>query len=138
MTNEKGLYWLVLGVVALIFVNGAQFGRQCWLSRLEDRSIGLVERLSGHTAGALSLTEMRLGAQPYRCPRTQAAAARMQARFACVESALAHQQAEFARIQAERARLEALQQMRFAEMRRHRGFVIQAPEIRLIPTEGTI
>jgi len=138
MTNEKGLYWLALGVVALVFVNGTQFGRQNWLSRLEDRSIGLVQRLSGHTAAALNLTEMRLAAQPYRSPRSQATAARMQAQFACMEGALAHQQAEFAQIQAERARLEALQQLRLAEMRRHRGFVIQAPEVRAIPTEGTI
>jgi hypothetical protein len=138
MATEKGLYWLVLGVVALIFVNGTQFGRQCLLSRLEDRSIELAQRLSGHTAAALSLTEMRLAAQPYRCPRTQAATARMQAQFACVEGALARQQAEFARIQAEKARLEALQQARFGEMSRHRDFVIEVPPLKPLPNDGTI
>lgn len=62
----------------------------------------------------------------------------MQARFACMEGALARQQAEFARIQAERARLEALQQMRSADISRHRNFVIQTPELKSMPTEGTI
>jgi len=138
MANEKGLYWLALGVIALIFVNGTTIGRQCWLGRLEDRSIELAQRLSGHTAAALSVTEMRLAAQPYRCPRTQAAAARMQAKLACMEGAMARQQAEFARIQAERARLEALQQMRFSAMPQRQDFVIEVPQLKPIPSDGTI
>jgi len=138
MANEKGLYWLALGVVALILVNGTALGRQDWLGRLADRSIELAERFSGRTMPALSLADMRSGSHSYGCARNQAAAARMQAKFACIEGAMARQQAEFARVQAQRARLETLQQMRFAEMSRHRNFVIEAPRLESVPTEGTI
>ena len=138
MATEKGLYWLALGVVALILVNGTEVGRQDWLGRLEGRSIDLAEHLSEHAMSYLSLAEMRVGNQSPRCPRTQATAARVQAKLACMEGAMARQQAEFARIQTQRARLEALQQMRFAEMPRHRNFVIAAPTPKSIPTEGTI
>jgi len=138
MATEKGLFWLALGVVALIFVNGTATGRQGWLGRLQNRSLELVERLSEHTMSYLSPAEVRAGNQYLLCPRTQATAARMQAGLACMEGAMARQQAEFARIQTQRARLEALQQMRFAEMPRHRNFVIAAPTPKSIPTEGTI
>jgi len=138
MATEKGLYWLALGLVAITLVNGTQFCRQCWLGRLEDRSIALAQRLSGRTMFGLSLTEMRLGSQSYRCPRTQAAAARVQAKLACMEGAMARQQAEFARIQAERARLETLRQMRSDVLQPRRDFVIQVPEVKPIPSDGTI
>ena len=143
MANEKGLYWLTLGVVALIFVNGASVngtsvGRQGWLGRLEDRSIELAERFSGRTTAYLSLAETRPGTQSYRCARTQAAAARMQAKFACMEGTMARQQAGFARIQAQRARLEALQQMRFGMMPQRQDFVIEVPELKPLPSDGTI
>jgi len=138
MANEKGLYWLALGVVALILVNVTEVGRQNWLGRLEDRSIELAEQLSGSTMSAVSFAGMRLGSQPYRCPRTQATAARMQAKLACMEVAMARQQAEFVRIQAERARLEALRQARFQLMQQRQDFVIAAPKLTSVSTEGTI
>ena len=138
MANEKSLYWLALGVMTLIFVNGTTNGRQCWPGRLQDRSIELAQRLSEHTMSYLSLAEMRMGNQSLRCPRTQATAARMQAKLACMEGAMARQQAEFARIQAERARLEAQRQMRLDVLRPRRDFVIEVPELKPIPSDGTI
>jgi len=138
MANEKGLYWLALGVVALIFVNRTEVGREDWLGRLAHRSNELAGRLSGNTMSAVSFAGMRLGSQSLRCPRTQATAARMQAKFACMEGAMARQQAEFARIQAEKARLESLRQMRFEWMPQPQDFGIDAPKLRSIPTEGTI
>lgn len=138
MATEKGLYWLALGVAAIVLVNGTQFGRQSWLGRLENRSIELVERVSGHTTPYLSLAEMRFANRSSRCVRNDVASARMQADFARVECAMARRQAAFARIQAQEVRLEAMQQMRFAMMPVNQGFVGQVPRSNGLQPDGTI
>ncbi|HEX8814192.1 MAG TPA: hypothetical protein VF753_01715 [Terriglobales bacterium] len=113
MANEKGLYWMALGVVALALVNGP-VARQKWSSAFDgiaDRVVALADQTSAHAAAYLNLAEMRLSGQPQHCVRTQVMFARVQARLANAEVAMAQHQAACARIEAERARVEAMRQM---------------------------
>jgi hypothetical protein len=112
MANEKGLYWLAVGVVALVLVNGTAISHQHWLGRVEDRSISMVEQATGHAAAYLNLVEVQLANNNGRCVRSQAMAARMQARLANIEVAMARQQAACARMEAAHARVTALREMR--------------------------
>ncbi len=138
MGSEKGLYWLAVGMMALLFSNSAAVRHQDWLSSLECRSIQLVERLSGSSMADLNLAEVKLGSQSSRCARTQAAAARMQASLVRMEAAMARHQVGCARLEAQKARLEALQQMRVAVMPANQDFLIEVPEPKSLSSEGTI
>jgi hypothetical protein len=135
MTSEKGLYWLAVGIMAIVFTNSAAT-RQGWLASVEGRSMQLANQISARAMATLNLAQLRVG--PQQCARTQAAVMRAQAKFGCMQAAVARQQAAFARLEAQRARMEAFQNMHIDMVPQARNFRIEIPRPRLMPTDGTI
>ncbi len=138
MASEKGLYWLAVGMMGLFFMNSAAVRHEDWLSRLEARSIQVAEHISGGTMASLNLAEMKLGIRSGRCARTQAIPARMQAKLACMEAAMARHQARLVQFEEHKAQLEVAQRMRFAMMQTNQNFVIEGPQIKPLPSDGTM
>jgi hypothetical protein len=107
MANEKAMYWLAVGVVAL-GVNSAFQDREVqWTQKLADHSAAAVERIAERGLDTLAMAETVLGRNPAESTRLQAALGRLQAKTARVQAALARQQAARDRMQAQLDRVEA-------------------------------
>lgn len=131
MASDKAIYWLAVGVMAVGFLNSA-VSSQGWLTRLERRSVQAANEISGQSLATLA--QVNLAVRSDRCVRTQAAAARMRAKFSGVESAVARRQAEFARLQAEGVRVEAWHEMHFDLVPQAQNVVIEIPRVPALPT----
>lgn len=132
MASEKALYWMAVGLVAL--VAGNHFVERFDGRGLAERSMAAVEWLSGGPA-----FEAILGNASARCARARASIeqaqgrmASVQAGFASAQTMMARQNAACARLQAEEARLMAMQQMQHMQVQvlANRGnFRVEIPEI---------
>lgn len=126
MASEKALYWMAVGLVALVAGNHfvARFDGQ----RLADRSMVVWERLSGQSGHLFSTM---LDTADSRCARSEAAMARAQARIASAQMSMARQDAACARLQAEKARLMAMEHMQEMSFRVvvPQNFRVEIPEI---------
>jgi len=135
MVSEKNLYWLAVGVMAIVFTNSAAT-RQGWLGNLESRSIHYANQISARTLATLNLTQLRV--LPQESPRTQTAALRAQAKLGCMQAAFARQEAAFARVEGQRARMDAMHHMHVDLLPQQQSLHIEIPELRFIHTDGTI
>jgi hypothetical protein len=135
MASEKGLYWLAVGMMGLFFINSAAVRHQDWLNNLEDRTIQVTQRLSGGTIASLdpAVTELRVHTR--QCARTRMTAEEIQTKLTRMEAAMSGREAC---LEARRAQLEALQHMHAPMMRANRNFVIDIPQVKAVPSDGTI
>jgi len=127
MASEKALYWMAVGLVALMA--GNHFASRFDGRGLAERSMAWVEQLSGQSGSAFAVAESWASSGSSRCVRAQAAMARAQAHVASVQTAMARQDAACARLQAERARLMTMQQTRVRVIVPNQNFRVEIPEI---------
>lgn len=134
MASEKALYWMAVGLMALVM--GNHFVERFDGRGLAERSMAAIEKLS---AGSGHFLAMTLGGNSSsQCFRAQAALARAQSDFASVQTVIARQDAACARLQAERARLMALQQMHFRVIAPNQNFRVEIPQIAVPADDGRI
>jgi hypothetical protein len=115
MASEKALYWMAVGLVALMA--GDHF-----VSRFDGRAIAgryaaVMQAVSGESTHMLAMATSWAGRGSCRFSRGQAAMARAQARMASMETTFARHDAACARVAAQRARIEALQQVQEMRLR---------------------
>jgi len=125
MVTEKALYWMAVGLVALVAGNHfvSRFDGRC----LGNRTMAVIERLSGGPAFAAILDNT---SSSYA--RAEARMARARTRMASAQITMTRQDAMCARLQAEKARLTAMQQMqqmRFRMVAPSQSFSVHIPEI---------
>jgi hypothetical protein len=118
MASEKAIYWMAVGLVAL--VGGNHFAQKLDSGALAQRAMAAVERISGESGHYFAVAT---GASS-RCARSEAVIARVQTRLASVQTMMARRQAACTRIEAAQARLTAMQQMHTA---------VAMPNLRMIP-----
>jgi len=113
MITDKALYWMAVGLVALVAGNHlvSRFDSHC----LGQRTMAVVERLSGGPVFAAILDN------------TSAQCVRAQTGFAKAQTTMARHEAGLARLQAERDRLMAVQQLQQMRLQ----IVAPTPNLRL-------
>ena len=137
MASEKALYWMAVGVAALLL--GQHFVSRYDGRCLANRSLAALQQLSDRANNLMAMAESTLGQATPQFASTETELAGIQTRFASLDSAIARQQAACARIEAEQARQMALreaQQMRLEVIcPRQRLRAIHPPAM---PDDGTI
>ncbi len=107
MTSEKGIYWIAVGVLALIVSNSAtgNFGaKHEFASRLVDRSMAATQRLACRGSQYLATLETFVGAQQHPdSPRVEMAMMRAQTKLASLQTMVASEQNGLAQLQCARA-----------------------------------
>jgi hypothetical protein len=132
MASEKALYWMSVGLLALVAGNSFLARHTAGLRSVARRSLVMAEMVSGHATGSLGRAEIVLGQRGMRFDHAQMAMACAQTRLAGVQAAMARHEGELANIETERASQAVLE-----ELNRERQ-VIVVPEIHVLPDEGTI
>ncbi len=115
MASEKAIYWVAVGVLALMV--GDHFASKVDSSCLRDAAVVSIQRLSTDASNSLALVEAALGRTSMPWVNAETSAARMQTRLASVQTMIARQESACARMEGRHARLMAMQEMRNAEMR---------------------
>jgi hypothetical protein len=109
MTSEKGIYWIAVGVLALIVSNSAtsNFGaKHEFASQLADRSMAAAQRLACRGSQYLATLETFVGAQQHsESPRVEMAMMRAQTKLASLQTMVASEQNGLAQLQCTKARL---------------------------------
>lgn len=127
MASQKALYWMAVGLLALVAGNHfvSKFDGTC----LAYKARAAAERMSGQSDYLMAVAEVMLGRTSTRFDRAQAALAMSQTRLASVQTSFARREAVCARVQAVRARImvqQQLQQMQIVS-RPHVEIMIPAP-----------
>lgn len=112
MASQKALYWMSVGLLALVVGNHfvSKFSGTC----LAYKARAAAQRVSGQSDHLLAVAEVMLGRTSTRFDRAQTALAMAETRLASVQTSMARQEAVCARLEAGRARMvvrEQLQQM---------------------------
>jgi hypothetical protein len=138
MGLEKALYWIAVGVLALVV--SSHFGARHTgdVRCLAGRSLSAVDRVSGHASRVIALAEMMLGRGESRFDHAQMAVDSVQTRLASAQCVLARHEAAFARVQAEHERMVAMQQLRSTVIWPRPNVRIVIPETPSTRTDGTI
>jgi len=137
MAPEKAIYWMAVGVMALLL--GQHFVGRYDGRCLGDRSLAAVQQISVRASQLKAMAEGTLDRATPQFASSETELAGIQTRFASLDSAIARQQAACARLQAEQARRMALQQVQQMRLEvicpRQRLRAIHPPAM---PDDGTI
>jgi hypothetical protein len=106
MASEKAIYWMAVGLVALVASN--HFVERFDGRVVMARATAVVQGISGDSGHLLALANRASG----RCTRSQTVIAHAQSRLASVQAMMARREVACARAEAAQARLMAIQQMR--------------------------
>ncbi len=115
MASEKAIYWMAVGLMAL--VAGNHFMNKIDQKCLNGRALAVVQQLSSEATHSLAMAEAMFSRTSLPWSDAEASGARVQAQLASVQTMVARQEAACARVEAQRARIMALQNMRRVEMR---------------------
>jgi hypothetical protein len=138
MGSEKALYWIAVGVLALLVSNRFAARHTGDVRCLASRSLAAVEQVSGHGSRVMAMAEIMLGRGESRFDHAQMAVDGVQTRLASAQCALARHQAAFARVQAEHARLDAMQELRSTVICPRPNLRIVIPERPAMRMDGTL
>lgn len=139
MASQKALYWMAVGVLALVM--GNHFANKFEGSCLAYKVRAAAERMSGQSDHLMAVTEVMLGRTTTRFDRAQTALAMSQARLASVQTSFARRQAVCARVQAVRARMmvrEQLEQMEIPVVAPRPRVVLMIPPPPVTPDQDPI
>jgi hypothetical protein len=106
MTSEKGIYWIAVGVLALIVSNSATNNigaRHEFASRVADRSMAAAQRLACRGSQYLATLETFVGMQHSDSPRVEMAMMRAQTKLASLQTMIASEQSGIAQLQCAKA-----------------------------------
>jgi len=109
MASQKALYWMAVGLLALIVGNNlvSKLDHSCLAYKVR----AATQRVSSQSDHLMAVTEVMLGRTSTRFDRAQTALARAQTRLASVQTSMARQEAVCARVEAARARMMVRQQL---------------------------
>jgi hypothetical protein len=116
MASEKGMYWIAVGVMALLFGNSMVVRQHDLYSRLAHHAIAAVGQVLDEATTHIDAAIMTLSQPGNRSAYPAFAVARAQARLASVQAKLACGEARLARLQAQQERAMALAQVRSAKV----------------------
>ena len=145
MASEKALYWMAVGVLALIVGNHfvSKYSGEC----ARERALASVRCLSSEATHSLAMAEVMLARTSLPWASSENAMARVQTRLASMQTVVARQEAACARIETQRA-MQEMQQMRLqvicprqnvrVEIPRIEVPRIEIPQPRVIPSDDTI
>ena len=105
MISDKGLYWLVVGVLAAVVGNSLVARHADWAACLDAGSLRISQELTGRAMDLIGRINGSIGQSN---EQSQVAVARVQTRVAAIQTRVAVRQAEIARRQAERVRITAV------------------------------
>lgn len=106
MTSEKGIYWIAVGVLALIVCNSATSNvgaKHEFASRMADRSVAAAQRVACRGSQYLATLETFVGMQHSDSPRVEMAMMRAQTKLASLQTMVASEQSGIAQLQCARA-----------------------------------
>ena len=132
MASQKALYWMAVGVLALVVGNNvvSKLDHSCLAYKVR----AAAERMSGQSDHLMAVAEVMLGRTSTRFDRAQTALAMAQTRLVSVQTSMARQEAVCARVEVVRARMmvrEQLEQMQIPVVvsRPHVQMVIPTPVV---------
>jgi hypothetical protein len=116
MVFEKAVYWMAVGVLALVVSNNLASRHGLNLDSLNagslpNRSFAAVEAVADDATQILGTAEQVFSRAGTHYVRSQSTLACLQTRVASVQSRIAQREAVLARVQAHRARMVAMEQM---------------------------
>jgi len=136
MTSEGKLYWLAVGMAAVLLLNSASTIHRGWFESLQDRSLNVADRVVSRAFTSLNSMEGRLHVE--RSMRAEMVASRMDTRMACMQAAMARRQAEYARLQVGRAELESLRELNLSGLPQAQDFRIVVPRPPVTRRDGSL
>ena len=139
MITEKAIYWMAVGLVALLAGNHfvSRFDGRC----LGTRTMAAFERLSGgpafayivdNTSAKCARAQTNMMRAQTRWAAAQTRFASTQTHFASLQNRMAREESLCARLEAEKAQREALEQLRQVQVHviaPNQNFRVQIPEI---------
>jgi hypothetical protein len=114
MASEKGIYWLAVGMMALLFTNSLAGRQNDLCARFARRMLASAQQVVAEATSHVDPAILALSQPSNRSTYPAFAAARAQARLASVQAKLACGEARLARLQAQQERAMALAQVRVA------------------------
>jgi hypothetical protein len=123
MASEKGIYWLAVGMIALLFGNSLAVRQHDLYPRLARRTLAAAEQVFDEATSYIDTAIMASSQPGNRSTYPAFVAARAQVRLASVQAKLACGEARLARLEAHQERAMALAQLR--------GAVVVCPRQRL-------
>jgi hypothetical protein len=128
MVSEKSLYWISVGLLALVVTNNFTAKHEV-ASRVTDTATVFVQRAVERGMRYAAVVEVAFSPKP-ECPRTELAMAKAQAQLARVQMAVVCDRAALARLQRDKAELMALRELKSAAVSLNRSnFKIDVPAI---------
>ena len=121
MVSDKALYWVALGVLALVAGNSVMSTHGDWVSCLGEQSLQVAQRVTDRAMMAVGRAGTIYDANGRSFPQGELAAARVQTRLASIQGRLASRQA---RLQAEKIRVITLTNVK-------QRVICSRPEIRV-------
>lgn len=114
MASEKALYWMAVGLLALVAGNHlvSKLDHTC----LADKVRAAADRVSGQSDHLMAVTEVMLGRTSTRVDRAETTLAMAQTRLVSVQTSMARQEAACARAEAVRARMMVREQLEQIQM----------------------
>jgi hypothetical protein len=132
MASQKALYWMAVGLLALIMGNHfvSKFEGNC----LAYKARAAADRISSKADRLMALADVMSGRTSTQIERAQTVMVMTQTRLASVQSGLTRQEAACARLEGSRARMMVLQQLEHVQIpvvcpRPRAGFVIPLPPV---------
>jgi hypothetical protein len=123
MASEKGIYWLAVSMMALLFGNSLAVRQHDLRARLTRRAVAAAEQVFDEATTHVDTAVMASSQPGNRSTYPAFVAARGQTRLASVQAKLACGEARLARLQAHQERAMALAHLR--------GAVVVCPRQRL-------
>jgi hypothetical protein len=128
MVSEKSLYWISVGLLALVVTNNFAT-RQEVVSRVSDTATAFAQRAVERAMRYAAAVEVAFSPKP-ECPRAELAMARAQAKLVRVQTAVICDRAALMRLQSDKAQLMALRELKSATVSLNRNnFKIDVPAI---------
>lgn len=126
MASQKALYWMAVGVLALVVGNNlvSKFDHSCLAYKVR----AAAERMSAKADRLVAMTDVMMGRTSTQFDRAQIAMEMAQVRMASVQTQFAQQQAACARLEGARARMMVRQQLQLMEL----PMVVSRPHVQLV------
>jgi len=104
MVSDKAMYWMAVGVLALVAGNSLMTRHGDWVSCLGGESLHAAQRVTDRVMAMVRPGGTLFDGTNDRFARSELAVARVQTRIASVQARVATRQAELARMEAEKVR----------------------------------
>jgi len=128
MVSEKSLYWISVGLLALVVTNNFTAKHEV-ASRVSETATTLTQRILDRGMRYAAAVEVAFSPKP-ECPRAELAMAKAQAQLARVQMAVVCDRAALMRLQSDKAQLMALRELKSATVSLNRNnFKIDVPAI---------